>query len=169
MRNFYQSQIEHAATAANLTTVLVNPEDPSDIALPLPRIDIVWKKEKLTSIGKKLACSGTATTRTLRTAVYKVEQPVTISIMTDDVDSLDETARQFLAALPKSFADSDNNVVTCIAQEATWGGFTSELVEVLKTWSKTYQVTFSSYVTRSVEHPWLLDIDPKITQGTPNE
>jgi hypothetical protein len=165
MRNFYQTQIEQAASTAGLSTVLVNPEDPSDLALPLPRIDIAWKKEKLTPQGKKLARASTETTRVIRSVIYEVKQPVTVCIMTDDAITLDETARRFLIALPKSFADPHGNVVTCKAQEATWGGFTSELVEVLKTWSKTYHITFTSLITKDKAHAWVKEIDPQITQG----
>lgn len=164
MRNFYQSQIEQAASVAGLSSVLINPEDPSDLALPLPRIDVTWLKEKYTRIGKKIAVSGDEKNRKLKAAVYRAEQGTTVSIMTDDKGSLDEMAKQFLLALPKTCADPQGNVVTCSVNQAEWGGFSSELVEVLKTWSKAYHITFTRLITKEVAHPWMKDVSPSVRQ-----
>jgi len=168
MRNFYQSQIEQAASVVGLSTVLINPEDSSDLALPLPRIDVIWLKEKHTRIGKKIAVSGDEKNRKVKAAIYRAEQAATVSIMTDDKDSLDEVGKQFLLALPKSCPDPQGNVVTCKVDQAEWGGFSSELVEVLKTWSKAYHITFTSLLTKEVAHPWMKDVTPSVSRQENN-
>lgn len=164
MRNFYQSRIEKAASAAGLSTVLINPEDPSDLALPLPRIDVTWLKEKTTRIGKKIAVGGDEKNRMVKAAIFSAEQAATISIITDDKDSLDEMSKQFLLALPKTSSDPQGNLVTSKVHQAEWGGFSSELVEVLKTWSKAYHITFTSLLTKEVAHPWMKDVSPSVSR-----
>lgn len=172
MRNFLFDRIRQAAVAAGIpeTAVVLNPEDPEDITLPVPRADVRWETQRLTKVGgfvgKMPSPADPERMRTLRRRLYRVQQLVTVTLWTDDETAFDVLCTAFVQALPRSFADPVGNRVTCTVASANWGGFSSALVEVLKTWSKVYHIEFSAMLTADTESPWILDVTPNVNHQT---
>lgn len=169
MRNFLFDQIKQAAATAGIPedAVVLNPEDADDITLPVPRIDIRWETQRLNKmsgfVGKFASLAEPERTRTLRRKLYKVQQPVTVTLWTDNESFFDVLCESFVRALPRRFADPSGNCVTCSVTGAQWGGFTSSLVEVLKKWSKVYHIEFNAMLTEDTETPWMLEVTPSAT------
>lgn len=169
MRNFLFDQIRQAAVTAGIPeeAVLLNPEDPDDMTLPSLRVDVRWETQRLAKaggvIGKFGSLADPAKSRTLRRKRYRVGQPVTVTLWTEDEPGFDALCEVFVKSLPRSFADAAGNRVTCTVDRAEWGGFTSALVEVLKKWSKVYHIVFAFMITEDTDTPWILDVTPNAT------
>jgi hypothetical protein len=169
MRNFLFDLIIEAAAAAGIPegAVVLNPEDADDITLPVPRIDVRWETQRLNKaggvVGKFASPAEPERKRTLRRRLYRVRQPITVTLWTNDESTFDTLCESFVRALPRQFADPSGNRVTCSVSSADWRGFTSALVEVLKKWSKVYHIEFSAMLTDDTETPWILDVTPNAT------
>lgn len=169
MLDFYLSTITDAATAAGIATVRLNPKNPTSAALPLPRVDVAWGTERVTPDKGKLTSFPTpgseSTHRTVRRRRFRVEQPVTVTVWSKDKAALPGMADELLMALPRTVADPGGNRVAVKAERAVWGGFSSDVVDVMKKYSKALTIIFTALRTRDESGRWILDVDNDVTHG----
>lgn len=169
MLDLYLSTITEAASAADIADVRLNPKDPNSKLLPLPRVDVAWGTERIASdrgVLSSFATPGSEETyRTVRRRRFRVEQPATVTVWSSDKDAVGELADAVLMALPRVLADASGNRVGIKAERAVWGGFTSDIVDVMTRYSKALTITFTALRTRDESGRWILDVDNEVTQG----
>ncbi len=152
-----------AAASIGINAVQENPSDPDSILLPRPRVDFDIGDEQWIKSHKRIAAYATpgdeATTRTTRTRLYNVTQPVVVTIHSEDDGAIDQLATNFVLAMPRRFADESGNLVTCKAEAAKWGGFTREVVEVMKLFSKSIHIVITWQACSDSTTLWAKDVD----------
>lgn len=163
MRDNIIDVITTAANSIGIQDVLENPNDPESMLLPRPRVDFKLGDEKWIKDTRKIAAFATPeneeNTRTTRTRLYTVSLPVVVTIHSEDDGAIDGLATNFVLAMPRKFADAAGNLVKCKAEAAKWGGFSRDMVEVMKLFSKAIHITITWQACSDSTTPWIQDVD----------
>lgn len=139
---------------------------PDSITLPKPRLDIQFLPETAIKTGRKLAETRNADGVNNILSLYEVRLSVACNIYTSTVDELEKLSGAFIKALPRKFADAENNIVKLWFASGQWkatGGTQIGLkkIEPIKTRSRLIRIDFIYHVTTDRLTPYLKDFEFK--------
>lgn len=155
--------ITNAAVAAGFasTAVMHKPEG-SERLLPGKRVEMDFQSGALKYSPRKIAkfdAGEEGTHRTVRTRVYKRSPMARVVLVSDDEQWLEDATLNFLSALPRRVADSQNNLVGVMATKAEMGGFTSKIVEVFKKRTSAIHIEFTGMICRDQDVPLIREVN----------
>lgn len=136
------------------------------ITLPKPRLDIQFLPEVFRKTGRTLAINKSDAGFEKILSVYEVRLGVACNIYTATTQELEKITNAFIKALPRKFANAENNIVKLWVASGQWkivGGTQVGLtkIEPIKSRSRLIRVDFVYHVTEDRLTPYMKEFNLK--------
>lgn len=139
---------------------------PDSITLPKPRLDIQFLPEVFTKTGRTLAINKSAAGFEKILSVYEARLGAACNIYTTTTEELEILTTKFIKALPRKFANAENNVVKLWVASGQWkvaGGAQVGLtkIEPIKSRLRLIRVDFIYHITEDRLTPYMKEFNLK--------